>query len=175
MKKSIGNLGGESINRAERDRVADVIEKYLCCEIDTFQLDDAIFCHAEDRAAFEIACEVWFFYDDCKWHKNEKKHKLPEAGEAMLRRWCQFLRSDEDWPVCEPDARMKRHHPGRWQGMTMPIGCLLGLIMLPWALFEVVALGRPRPKSAGNVYWPFQTPEQWAALAAKGTETPSVP
>lgn len=57
-----------SIDKQDRAKVADAIEGYLRCEIDNFELDDILFA-AKDRAAFEIASEVWFFYDDCKRHK----------------------------------------------------------------------------------------------------------
>ena len=71
------------IRREDRERVADAIQGYLASEIDNFQLDDALFkADLEDRAACEIAGEVWFFYDDFRRHKNEKKHKILEAGVA---------------------------------------------------------------------------------------------
>ncbi len=154
-----------SIYRADRNNVADAIEAYLRCEIDNFELDD-ILSAVEDRAAYEIAQEIWFFYDDITWHKNEKSHKVTEAGEARLQRWVQFLRSDYSWPIDEPDSRKRWYSGHRWKGLTKPIGCILGLIMLPWALFEVIVLRYPRPRSANNEYWPFQSPEDWARLAS---------
>jgi hypothetical protein len=160
------------IRREDRERVADSIEGYLAGEIDNFQLDDALFkADLEDRAACEIAGEVWFFYDDFRRHKNEKKHGIPQAGEARLHRWIEFLRSDQPWPIQEPDARRRWYRSGNWRGVVMPIGCVLALIMMPWALFEVIVLGRPRPQSAKNEYWPFQSLEEWDALAAKGETT----
>lgn len=176
MKTIVNRPGSTAINREDRDRVAGAIEKYLRCEIDNFELDDALFApNAEDRAAFEIAGEVWFFYDDCRRHKNEKGHKILEAGEARLHRWVQLLRSDHEWPSDEPDSRRRWYSPARWQGVTMPVGCVLGLLMLPWMLIEVIVLRRPRPKSAENEHWPFQSVEEWAAFAAAGENKPSSP
>jgi hypothetical protein len=153
------------IRQEDRDRIADAIERYLSREIDNFQLDNALFdAKIEDRAACEIAIEVWYFYDDFKRHKNEKRHEIPAAGEAMLRRWILFLRSDHPWPIDEPNWQERWYSPGRWQGVMAPVGCLLGLVMLPWGLFEVLVLGRPRPKSAENEYWPFRSSAEWAAL-----------
>ena len=154
----------DPIDRADRDRIANAIEGYLRCEIDNFQLDD-ILDTAKDRAAFEIAREVWFFYSDCKKHRNEKSHKMTEPSEALFARWIQFLRSDHEWPIREPDPRKKWYSGARWHGATTPIGCILGLLMLPWALFEVILLGFPKPRFNKNEYWPFQSREEWTALS----------
>lgn len=159
-----------SIGDNDRVKVAEAIEAYLRCEIDNFELDDVLFA-VEDRAAFEIASQVWFFYDDCKRHKNEGKHKHNEAAEALLRRWVMFLRSDHPWPIDEPDNRTRWYSAGRWRGMWKPIGCLLELvvlpIMLPIGLFQAIVLGHPRPRFAKNEYWPFQSVEEWTELASK--------
>ena len=149
-----------SIDKANRNRIADAIDAYLRCEIDNFELDGVLF-NAEDRAAFEIAREAWFFYDDCKRHKNAKRRKLPEPAEARLRRWVLFLRSDTEWPLEEPDPRTRWHGGGRWQGILKPIGCIVALMMLPITLFEVIVLGYPRPRSVNNEFWPFQSVEDW--------------
>jgi hypothetical protein len=157
-----------SIGKADRNRVADAIERYLRCEIDNFQLDDILF-KAEDRAAFEIAQEVWFFYDDCTRHKNEKRHKLHEAAEARLRRWVLFLKSDHEWPIDEPDSRNNFYSDNRWQGVARPIGCLLQLIVLPKILFDVLVRRYPRPRSANNEYWPFHSLEDWESFDSTGS------
>jgi hypothetical protein len=168
MKKPLGD-SGTPIDREDRDRIADAIERYLSCEIDNFQLDDILLA-VKDRAAYEIAREVWFFYDGVKKHKNEKRRKITEQGEALFRRWIQFLRSDREWPIQEPDARIKWYHRSRWKTVAQPVGCLVGLILLPWGLFEVIVLGRPRPRFTDNEYWPFQSSDEWTSFAVKNQE-----
>jgi hypothetical protein len=169
MTKTSSEFVVASTGRADRDRVADAIEGFLRCEIDNFSLDDVVhntLYDAADLTARGIAREAWFFYGDCKRYKNEGKHKIPEAREAMLRRWILLLRSDGEWPLQEPDIRKRWHCPSRWQGTLKPIGCLLELIILPWLVFQAT-VWRPRPRSANNPYWPFQSSEEWAELKAK--------
>jgi hypothetical protein len=146
-----------SIDRANRDMIADGIERYLRCEIDNYELDDIHF-NGKDRAAYEICQEVWFFYDDFKRHKNKGKYKLPESDEARLRRWVLFLRSDSEWPIDEPDRRWKK-----------PPGCILALIYSPKAIFDTL-LGLPRPRSENNEYWPLNSLEDWTRFASDDSD-----
>jgi hypothetical protein len=159
-----------SVDTEDRNKVADAIERYLAREIDNFELDDILFT-AEDRAAFEVACEVWFCYDDIRRHKNEGRHKILPPGETRLRRWVSLLRSDQPWPRDEPDSRDRWYSGRRWRGIMAPIGCVFALLMLPIFLFEAVVLGRPRPRSAKNEYWPFESSEDWKRFASSPVES----
>ena len=151
-----------SIDKANRSRIADAIERYIRCEIDNFELDDLL-QQAEDRAAFEISSQVWYFYCDVKRHKNEARHKLTAEADALLKRWMLFLRSDHEWPIDEPDRRTGWH---KSKGVLKPLGCLFQLILLPIMLFQIIALGHPRPRFTKNEYWPFESSEDWKRFSS---------
>jgi hypothetical protein len=152
-----------AVDKANRNTIADVIERYLNCEIDNFELDDVL-SSAKYRAAFELAQEVWFFYDDCGRHTNEGAHRLSKPEEARLRRWVLLLRSNHKWPIDEPDPRTRWYHEDRWYGVLRPLGCLITLILLPKVFFDVVVRGLPRPRCGKNEYWPLQSLEDWKML-----------
>jgi hypothetical protein len=143
-----------SVCLEERRQLADAIEQYLAGEIDNFALNEVCQQMHRDVAAFQIAGQVWYGYDDIRRHKYEGKHRWTPEGEAMLRRWIQFLRTDRQWPI-ETDR------------VPQDKGCLLELVHLPllipyllYGLFMIIFFP-DRPKFKDNLYWPYHSQAEW--------------
>lgn len=88
------------VDRAKRDRLADAIESFLDCKIDSFDLSDVMDemrLPGSDLACRQIALHMFFFYSDTKRHFNNNKYRMFEKYEHAIRRWIVFLRSNSEW------------------------------------------------------------------------------
>lgn len=164
------------VDRAARDRLADVLAAYMRGEVDNFALDDACgaSCPGRDPGCRRTAAALWYFYDDLKPHRC---YGSAEQWE-MLRRMLAFLRSDLDtWHV---RVGWRLFHARQLLGL-LSLTAVVGAIALFWREWELLALfawlvgaviqfsafrlsarrGQPACQREEASWFPFPTEEDW--------------
>jgi len=89
------------IDRASRNKLAEVIRHFIGRFKDNFEYDDAAFdINTKDKGVIEIRDNVWLIYDDLKRHKMEGKWALSKKQDTIVKRCIVFLKSDYEyrWP-----------------------------------------------------------------------------
>jgi hypothetical protein len=89
------------VDRAARDRVAELLRHLVSGRITNFEFEDALPRNSEDRALKAVFWNgSWLLYDDLLEHKLVGAHALRRGGRREVARWVLFLRSDlpYEWP-----------------------------------------------------------------------------
>lgn len=92
------------VDREGRDKLIELIKKYLNCKIDNFQFDDALYnledSHKIDPVISKVNLQLYFIYDDLRMHWNNKNYKVSEEQLYDINRIVEFLETDLlfEWP-----------------------------------------------------------------------------
>ena len=99
------------IDRAARDKAAEVIRRFISGQITNFDFETQM-PTSDDRVIFAIEESLWPFYDDFKSHKLSGLWKLPDKTKSEMARWVMFLHADEEylWPKASFPGIRPMHH-----------------------------------------------------------------
>ena len=88
------------INRADRDKLALLLHRYVAGRITNDDLADEAPARSSDPAIRPIYEFAWQLYDDLSTHRAEGRHALMPETRRMVARWVLFLQSDLEyrWP-----------------------------------------------------------------------------
>lgn len=88
------------VNRAARDKAAQLIWQFGEGEITNDEFSDDFPRDGKDQALQEIRWAIWQFYDDQTTHKLEGNHALNPKQVELMERCELFLRTDREfaWP-----------------------------------------------------------------------------
>jgi hypothetical protein len=79
------------IDRAARDRLAELVRHFVSNRISNIDFDDAAFdIKSKDPAVKAIREELWLCYDDFSTHQLE----LSKDERRIISRWVMFLKTD---------------------------------------------------------------------------------
>lgn len=102
----------ETMNRKDRNLLAENIRHYLSGTITNFEFMDRIepIHRTDDKGVRAVESEFWFCYDDLREHKNVGKRKLTNETENHIKRFILFLKSDNEYEWKDP----KFPNPIKW-------------------------------------------------------------
>jgi hypothetical protein len=159
-----------AVDRPSRDRLARALAGYLRGEIDNFALDEQVFTSGDraDITLHDVACSLWYFYDDIKSHTV---HASPEGWQYLVR-CLVFLKTDLESPLAS------RHFNPHWPaGILALLGILTGIILATilhtaWAcllalvpagimLHVIARISSQRRDLEPPSFTPFESESQW--------------
>src|SRR5579875_3551490 len=140
------------VDREDRQKACELIERLANCEITNYDFDDNFPRRSRDGAIKPIFDNIWFHYSDTHTHKLVGKHALSPEARNLFERCTAFLQSDleYEWPDCD------------WIALRRILLRLLGKAHAIERRFEEF-------KAAGDFdVWPFLRRSDWQRLEESG-------